>query len=392
MNILFVFDYYHPHVGGAEVIYKNYCEGLAERGNKVTVVTLNHTGKLKEKEIVKNVTVFRVRTPFNSRYLFSFLSIFKILKLAKNADIIHTAFFMSALPAIIVSKLLRKPIIVTVHEVWGNLRFFFKESVIKKIFDFLAESVYLKLPFTKFNCYSFYTFNSLRLLGVPDEKIVFIPLGIDPIFNPKVSGKKIRKELKIEKNKVYLYFGRPGVSKGVEYLIRASAIVKKRMRNSKLLLILSKDPKDGYTRVIKLIDELNLKDYILLLEEKPHEEMPKYIAASDLVVVPSLSEGFGFTAAEASAMGKAVVATYAGSLPEVVMDNVSGILVKPRSEEELANAICFLLKNEKIRKRMGKIGAKLMKKFSWKKTIDELERLYNSIAFSLKHKQGIKES
>jgi glycosyltransferase involved in cell wall biosynthesis len=74
------------------------------------------------------------------------------------------------------------------------------------------------------------------------------------------------------------------------------------------------------------------------------------------------------------------------------MDNVSGILVKPKSEEELANAICFLLKNERMRKRMGKIGAKLMKKFSWKKTIDELERLYNSIAFSLKHKQGIEEN
>jgi glycosyltransferase involved in cell wall biosynthesis len=107
--------------------------------------------------------------------------------------------------------------------------------------------------------------------------------------------------------------------------------------------------------------------------------MPRYIAASDLVVVPSLSEGFGFTAAEASAMGRAIVATYAGSLPEVIINNVSGILVKPRSENELADAICFLLENAEVRERMGKMGAKLMKRFSWERTIDELERLYDSV-------------
>jgi glycosyltransferase involved in cell wall biosynthesis len=165
MNILFVFDYYPPHIGGGEVIYRNYCEGLAKRGHKVSVVTLNHTGRLKEKDTMNGVTIFRVRTPFNSRYLYSFLSLFKILKLAKSADIIHTAFFASPLPALIASKLLKKPIIVTVHEAWGKLRFAFKGSMLKKVFEFFAESILLRLPFTKFNCYSLYTFNSLRMLG-----------------------------------------------------------------------------------------------------------------------------------------------------------------------------------------------------------------------------------
>jgi glycosyltransferase involved in cell wall biosynthesis len=74
--------------------------------------------------------------------------------------------------------------------------------------------------------------------------------------------------LGVEGSKVYLYFGRPGVSKGVEYLIKASAIVKERIKDSKLILILSKDPIDGYSRVVRLINELKLKDHVLLLEEK----------------------------------------------------------------------------------------------------------------------------
>lgn len=141
------------------------------------------------------------------------------------------------------------------------------------------------------------------------------------------------------------------MSKGLEYLIEAAAIVKEKVKDSKLLLILSTESKKDYNYLVKMIDKMNLSDHIILLGPKPHHEIPRYVAASDIVVVPSITEGFGFTAAEASAMGKAVVATYAGSLPEIIKDNESGILVKPRCTEEIADAICLLLRNQKLRKK-----------------------------------------
>jgi glycosyltransferase involved in cell wall biosynthesis len=379
MKILFVLDYYYPHVGGAEVIYKNYCEGLAKRGHRVNVVTLNHTGNLKDEESVNGVSIHRVKVPLNSRYLFPLFSLFKIWKLTKNADIIHTAFFLSPFAAFIVAKLRKKPIFVTVHEIWQKLWFEFEKNPIKKILSYFGEKFLLLLPYTKVICYSFYTFNSLRLAGVSAKKISFIKNGLDhKLFHPKVSGKEIREKLNLKGKKIYLFFGRPGISKGLEYLIRAASIVKERVKDSRLLLILSNDPKDEYAKIVKMIDELKLRDHVLLIREKAHEEIPKYIAASDIVVVPSLSEGFGFTAAEASAMGKPVVATYVGSLPEIIRNGESGILVKPRSGKELAEAICFLFNNPKYRKKMGKIGLKLMREFSWEKTINALENLYLS--------------
>jgi glycosyltransferase involved in cell wall biosynthesis len=68
---------------------------------------------------------------------------------------------------------------------------------------------------------------------------------------------------------------------------------------------------------------------------------------------PELGEGFGLAALEAMAASRPVIATRVGSLPEVVRDNVTGLLVEPGSVEDLAAALVHLAKNAGLRKRMG---------------------------------------
>jgi glycosyltransferase involved in cell wall biosynthesis len=77
------------------------------------------------------------------------------------------------------------------------------------------------------------------------------------------------------------------------------------------------------------------------------------MAAADLVVVPSRFEGFGLTALEAMALGRPVVATTAGGLPEVIEHGVSGWLVAPAEPQALAAAISSLLDNAALRTSLG---------------------------------------
>ena len=116
MHILFCLDYYYPHIGGAEILFQNLAEGLVRAGHKVQIVTQMVSGAEKH-QFHNGVEIFRVNT-FGSRYLFPFAAIPVLLRLAKNADLIHTSTFAAALPAWLAARLRGKKILLTVHEVW----------------------------------------------------------------------------------------------------------------------------------------------------------------------------------------------------------------------------------------------------------------------------------
>ena len=81
-----------------------------------------------------------------------------------------------------------------------------------------------------------------------------------------------------------------------------------------------------------------------------------FLAACDVVVVPSLSEGMPLVPMEAMALGKPVVATRVGGTPEVVLDGETGLLVPPGDGAALALAIDTLLRDDEARRRMGSAG------------------------------------
>src|SRR3989344_5004836 len=153
MKILFVCENYHPHYGGAEVLFKNLAEGLVKKGNGVAIVTTLLPGTKKFEEI-NGVKVHRVSC-FNNRYLFSFLSIPKVLKLAQKADVIQTTTFNGAPPAWLGAKMTKKPVTLTVHEVWiGRWKEVTDFSRIKTSLHELLERMLYLLPFDKYACVS----------------------------------------------------------------------------------------------------------------------------------------------------------------------------------------------------------------------------------------------
>ena len=365
-------EYYPPHIGGVEIVFKNLCEGLANRGENVTVVT-SKLGNTKAFEIINGVRVHRVKAPQRgARYWFTFLSVPKVFTLAQKADLIHTTTYNGAFPAWLAAKLRGKRCIITVHEVFGSQWKHLTDlsSFWARLHQFL-ERLIISLPFDKYISVSQYTADCLKRFGVNQSKLGVIYNGIDyDLFSAgKADGETVRQELGLGDEFVYMSYGRPGISKGIEYLVQAVPLITERIPDSKLLLILANEPKDRYENIKKMIKSLIIEGKIILLSPVPRDRLPDYIAASQCVVTPSLSEGFGFSAAEACAMEKPVVATNVGSLPEVACGKY--ILVKQGNPEAIAKGVERIYKDE--------VENSDRKVFRWDECVEKYMQVYRRL-------------
>jgi len=373
-KILFVVEYYYPHVGGGETLYETVAEGLAEKGCEVAVITarLPHT---KKAELLNGVKLYRILTPkiLGRHYWFTFLSFLKIFRLAKSYDLIHTTTYNAALPAWLAAKLRRKPIVITVLQAWGALWKTYKGMTwLSARLHQLFERFVIRLPFDDYICISQHTKNSVMKLGLRSERLKVVYCGVDyELFSPaKYDHQEAKEKLGLSDKFVYLFCGRPGISKGVEYLIEAVPAISQNIPNSKLLLVMASDPRDRYEYVMRLMEKLGVNENVVLKSQLSRDELVRHIAASDCVVVPSLTEGFGLVAAEACAMNKPVVCSMAGALPEVVSGKY--VLVDPKSPEEIAEGI----------KRIHKDGVKETERkyFHWEECIDKYLQIYRGTA------------
>lgn len=373
MRILFVLENYFPHIGGVERVFRTLAEGLVAQGFTVDVVTrrLPNTRRF---EILNGVRIHRVRS--SNRYLFTFFSLPQVLGLARRADIIHTTTFNGAPPAWLAARLLRKKCVITVHEVWVNR---WREltdcsRLSAHIHNFLEKMIY-RLRFDYYACVSQATQKDLLALGVAAARTSVIYNGIDyGFFDPeKYDEKKVRKE--VGPGFVYLTYGRPGPSKGIEFVVKAVPQIVKEVPGSKLLLILSKDKayRTRYESILKLISKLGIFEHVIVHNPVAWEELPAYIKAVDCVVIPSLAEGFGFTAAESCAMGIPVVATNAGSLPEVVSG--THVLVQARDAGTIAAGVVAV--------HAGKAQKTPLKRFPVEKMVGGYVGVYRKLAEKL---------
>jgi glycosyltransferase involved in cell wall biosynthesis len=103
------------------------------------------------------------------------------------------------------------------------------------------------------------------------------------------------------------------------------------------------------------------------------------MACCDLIVLPSLNEGMGRVLVEAMALGKAIVASSVGGIPDLVQDGKSGRLVPPADPPRLAQAIISLLTDKSQKERMGAKGRHLAPAFSAEVMLEKLEKLYGDL-------------
>ena len=365
LRILFINDLYAPFVGGATTHQLELAKGLVTRGHRVRVITSRIPGTARSQEL-DGVEIYRITVgAAYERYLFALLSIPPILRHLDSFDIVQAPTFIPAFPASVCARLGDKPVLLTVHELFGDLwpSFFPGRTSLGSLFR-AAEKAALHLPFHRYVAVSNYTRKALLERGIPSAQCETIYPGIDYSFWTKTLGQQedFRKQHGLGDRFIYMSYGRAGISKGMEFLLAAAEIVAKTIPEAKLLLVLNEGPMFE-TLANRIRGSHALANHVILKSNLKLIELRDALSSADCVVVPSLSEGFGFAIAEAGAMGKPVIASDVGSVPEVVSGK--NILVPSRDSKALADAIA--------RGYNGDWNSAPLKQFRWDTTLDKYE-------------------
>jgi glycosyltransferase involved in cell wall biosynthesis len=165
--------------------------------------------------------------------------------------------------------------------------------------------------------------------------------------------------------------------KGYEVMLRALPAIVRAVPTVHYVIVGS-DDHDYADRLKKLAQELKIADRVHILGFQ--DPVQPFLAALDLYVHPALMEGFGIAVVEAMAMGKAVVATTTGGLPEVVAQGKTGLLVPPGDAEALAAAVVSLLEDKVRREQMGLCGKmRAQERFSLDASVAQVEQFYGEV-------------
>jgi glycosyltransferase involved in cell wall biosynthesis len=168
-------------------------------------------------------------------------------------------------------------------------------------------------------------------------------------FNPYKEYKDVRRELGIDKDDlVVTSVARFTLQKQPLKLISAFAEVCKKIDGVKLLMVGDGEQR---TKAISLIRRLKIEDKVIL--QSFRQDVPDILAASDIFVLPSLWEAFPIALLEAMSMGKAVIGTNVDGTPEIIEQNVNGILVGlEEMEKEISEALIKLCQNKEFREKL----------------------------------------
>ena len=336
MKILFILEYYYPNIGGVEKLFKSLTENLVSQGHSVEVVTTRFEKNLSKTETINGVNIRRLK--LSNRFTFTFLSIFFMISNVRKCDIIHTTSYNAAFPAWLASKIFRKKTVITFHEVWGPL---WRElPYLNKVQRFLFssyESFILKLRFNLYIAVSDFTSKKLVDAGIPKDKIVKIYNGIDYDQYKTEQGD-------LASSFTFTFFGRLGVSKGLDLIIPTAKQFILKHPQSIFKLIIPKTPKAFYNRIIKDIRNLDLDDHIELMHQLSFDELKEEISKSHCILIPSYSEGFCFAAVETSALDVPVISSGKGALKETTLGR--HIFMDTFNQEGLYNALERAYKND----------------------------------------------
>ena len=169
--------------------------------------------------------------------------------------------------------------------------------------------------------------------------------------------------------------------KGQDIFVKSAKELENKVKNVKYLIIGSCYPGNEYhlKNLIKLIDKLNIKDYVILTGEV--DDIKAVYASLDISIMASAKpEPFGGVTIESMAYGKPVIGTNIGGTPEQIIHNHSGILIPPNDPKSMAEAIFKLLEDSILRKEIGENAKHRFNQFfGFDEYYEKLMKYYNNI-------------
>lgn len=360
MNKVFVAVDFPPEKGGIH----DYAYGLISQipAEETTVLTnkIKDVAASEQFDQKTDFEIIRKRIFWNSNKLLLIVSqlilVFQliILKWRKKADEIH---FVNIFPVGIAGPLMKTFFGVKyfpyVHglDVMGMVK--------SKLFPLL---LFILRRSDKVIANSQYTKSKLVELGIPELQIVIIPPGLNVSKLNANSGlhEDIRDKYNLHDNKVMITVSRLVERKGHDVTLKAISHVIERIPNLKYL-ICGDGPHRG--ELERLVGQYGLDSVVVFTGGITDHELHQLYECSDLFIMPSRDikekgdvEGFGIVFLEANYYRLPVIAGNSGGIPDAVKDEITGYLVNPLDEKEIANRIEELITDEGLARTMGNNG------------------------------------
>ena len=282
---------------------------------------------------------------------------------ASGPDLLHC-------PAFVAPWIARVPLVLTVHDT-STLKFPEDHPLEWRMYARFVLPGRARAAVRVITGTEFTKGEIIRDLGVKPDRVVVTPYGVAERFarphrNPPAPGAP----------PVLLFAGAPTRRKNLELVLAAMADATEGSELRRARLIITGAKPERFPRHVAQIQSLGLAERIEWRGNVPPEEMPGLMAGADVLVYPSLYEGFGFPALEAMVTRTPVVASNAACLPEVLGDGA--LLVDPHDLKAFVAAVEAVLTKPEVRAGLVDRGRTRVKRYSWTRCADETVDVYRA--------------
>ena len=218
----------------------------------------------------------------------------------------------------------------------------------------------------------------IHYMKIDPRKIRIVPLAVDEKFSVQKDKHEIKNILhRYSILQPFIFFlGNVEPRKNLLRLIKAFTQLK-RERKIEHHLVIGGSRSWNYPELAELCKHSGIMEHIKFVDYINEDDLIGLYQASSLFVFPSLYEGFGLPILEAMACGVPVITSNLSSMPEVGGDAV--YYINPYSEEEIANAIYYVLSNQEVWQELRQRGFEQVRRFSWRRTAEETRQVFEEL-------------
>ncbi len=355
-------------IGGAEKVLLSFIRKLNRDKYNVIVAYMKGEGKLTEDFRNAGIRVFDLKMK-NRMNIRAIARLYRLLK-REEITILHTHLIQADVCGFLAGKMAGVPVIISTKHNPDKFRKRFSICVwLDGIFSNHSDRVIAV-------SYAVKDF-LIRWEKIHKHKFTVIHNGIDlEEFNIDADIPEKKKELGINlSSQVVGSVGRFDEQKGYMFFLEAIPKILESVPDVKFIFV-----GDGplQSKLEKLSRKLKVNRNVIFTGIR--RDIPEILSVMDIFVLPSIFEGFGIVLLEAMAMGRPVIASRVGGIPEIVAHGLTGVIVEPANPSGITSSVVKLLKNPMEAKRIGDAGRReVEKRFTAGAMARKIENVYDEI-------------